>query len=795
MKITAFKSASSTSLLLIIFFISSIVFANTEPPISDPNGPYTGSVSNQVQFDGSGASDPEGNLVAYDWDFGDGGTGTGMAPTYSYAASGLYTVSLTVTDDAGATDTATTTADISERQQSEDTCKESDNSIDPRMDVDILSASYDSASDTIEVCAILCDDECKPGAQYRFHFDYDMEANGMASSLPDRDEDSCKISSIGNFTGTTSDDIIRFLCDRDGINYKKVTGPAENCTPVDEDGKFCCTVALESLVREDGSMVQECDAIDIWIDAHKKCIQDRAPDTNDSDGCSKPTGADEVLLFTGDDTAPEITCSADETIECDEEVDIDDPIITDQCDSTPTITIISGKWPGSCNGEWETSKAWTATDAAGNSSSCGTTVYQGDTTAPDIACIGTSVEATSPEGAEVDLSTLMDALDNCSKVQINCNYESGLFPIGSTDVTCNATDECGNTSNCEFSVIVIGHPAIDIEKLTNGEDADESPGPSIYVGALVTWTYVVTNTGDVPLENVIVSDNQHGSIAGPFTLQPGESSTYLFSGNAELGPYSNLGTATGTSPSGNGVQDDDPSHYEGVENPSIDIEKSTNGEDADTPTGPSINVGDPVTWTYVVTNTGDVPLANVVVTDSQLGWICNTDPLEVGNSFTCTAQGVAEFGQYSNLGTATGTSPSGNGVQDDDPSHYEGVENFQACCLFDGSCAERSPEECLAQGGVPQNPDTDCSQQEDLCITTACCLPDNTCAEVLNNYCEGVSQGPGSECNQVACPVYPTGACCLPDNLCAEMTSEECIRLFGNFYDGMECQQVNCDPT
>ena len=51
--------------------------------------------------------------------------------------------------------------------------------------------------------------------------------------------------------------------------------------------------------------------------------------------------------------------------------------------------------------------------------------------------------------------------------------------------------------------------------------------------------------------------------------------------------------------------------------PSIDIEKSTNGEDADTPTGPSITVSGTVNWTYLVTNTGNVPLTNVTVTDNQ----------------------------------------------------------------------------------------------------------------------------------------------------------------------------------
>ena len=47
--------------------------------------------------------------------------------------------------------------------------------------------------------------------------------------------------------------------------------------------------------------------------------------------------------------------------------------------------------------------------------------------------------------------------------------------------------------------------------------------------------------------------------------------------------------------------------------PSIDIEKATNGHDADSPTGPEVTVGDAVSWTYVVTNTGEVALANVVV--------------------------------------------------------------------------------------------------------------------------------------------------------------------------------------
>jgi PKD repeat protein len=83
-----------------------------EPPVADPNGPYAGTVGSSVSFDGSGSSDPDGTIVDYAWDFGDGNAGTGVSPSHSYATAGTFTVTLTVTDDYGTTDSAGTTATI-----------------------------------------------------------------------------------------------------------------------------------------------------------------------------------------------------------------------------------------------------------------------------------------------------------------------------------------------------------------------------------------------------------------------------------------------------------------------------------------------------------------------------------------------------------------------------------------------------------------------------------------------------------------------------------------------------------
>ena len=87
------------------------------PPVSNPKDSYTGSTGQPVSFDGSGSSDPDGTLVTYDWDFGDGSSGTGVSPSHAYQAAGTYTVTLIVTDDGGLTDTATTTAVVSDVQR------------------------------------------------------------------------------------------------------------------------------------------------------------------------------------------------------------------------------------------------------------------------------------------------------------------------------------------------------------------------------------------------------------------------------------------------------------------------------------------------------------------------------------------------------------------------------------------------------------------------------------------------------------------------------------------------------
>jgi PKD repeat protein len=83
-----------------------VIGDGSTPPTADAGGPYIGSTGDPVSFDGSGSSDPDGDIATYVWDFGDGSpTKNGRKPTHTYAAAANYNVQLTVTDDSGESDT------------------------------------------------------------------------------------------------------------------------------------------------------------------------------------------------------------------------------------------------------------------------------------------------------------------------------------------------------------------------------------------------------------------------------------------------------------------------------------------------------------------------------------------------------------------------------------------------------------------------------------------------------------------------------------------------------------------
>jgi PKD repeat protein len=86
------------------------MFIGPPPPAANqpPTASFTASCpSLTCSFDASGSSDPNGDPLTYAWTFGDGGTGTGKTPSHTYAAAGSDSVTLTVNDGRGGTNSTT----------------------------------------------------------------------------------------------------------------------------------------------------------------------------------------------------------------------------------------------------------------------------------------------------------------------------------------------------------------------------------------------------------------------------------------------------------------------------------------------------------------------------------------------------------------------------------------------------------------------------------------------------------------------------------------------------------------
>ena len=228
------------------------------------------------------------------------------------------------------------------------------------------------------------------------------------------------------------------------------------------------------------------------------------------------------------------------------------------------------------------------------------------------------------------------------------------------------------------------NPRIQLKKRVNGLDADNAPGPEFNLGDKITITYKIINRGDTALSNIVVTDDMLGVIpCDPGTLASGEKFTCpgIMETLTETGPVGMRAVVEGTSPQGVTVNDDDPINFVVVDpnptSPSINLMKAVNGDDANSAPGPQFEVGDTITITYKITNTGNTDLSNIVVDDETFGVIdCSPGTLTPGEMFTCPGvdEIVTEAGAVNMRAEVEGTSPQGVTVDDDDPINFTVVD-------------------------------------------------------------------------------------------------------------------------
>jgi hypothetical protein len=291
---------------------------------------------------------------------------------------------------------------------------------------------------------------------------------------------------------------------------------------------------------------------------------------------------------------------------------------------------------------------------------------------------------------------------------------SGAYVSGGVTTTVTGTE-----GDCYYGAT----PDIAIVKQTDNTDGKCL---NLIVGSPVTWTYDVTNSGELGIDGATLtviddagtpgtgtdaldditpdaildgSGHNTGDINQNDVLDPGETWHYTASGTVTAGEYTNTATVNGTAfdefQNTAPVTANESDCYNGS-TPSIDIVKETNGTDD---LCPVLMVGDAVTWTYDVTNNSAFGITDVVVTDDNgdgpgandfnpdavldgsghnTGDINQNDVLDPNETWHYTASGIVAEGHYENVATVTGTATDENGytapVTNNESDCYLGLE-------------------------------------------------------------------------------------------------------------------------
>ena len=229
-------------------------------------------------------------------------------------------------------------------------------------------------------------------------------------------------------------------------------------------------------------------------------------------------------------------------------------------------------------------------------------------------------------------------------------------------------------------------------------------------GDTIGYQYEVTNAGNVDVSGVSVTDNKITSpsvvTCSDTVLVPGQTTTCtatytITAANVSAGNVTNVATAGGTTTDGHHVVSAPKSTTVTIPpvppapSPRLAVQKSGLLHT----TGAQPKPGDTIGYSYVVTNTGNVTVSNIAVSDPRAGLSAVTCPvtsLAPGGSTTCTAtykitQADIDAGHVANTAFATG-SPSAGGTTTSPPSSADvRVPQFHELSLVKTSVPARTP--------------------------------------------------------------------------------------------------------
>jgi len=206
-------------------------------------------------------------------------------------------------------------------------------------------------------------------------------------------------------------------------------------------------------------------------------------------------------------------------------------------------------------------------------------------------------------------------------------------------------------------VYALDESSLDISKSADMETAS--------IGDNITYTYVIVNTDNVTIEGLILTDDKLGNIPlADTTLAPGDNTTATANHTVVLadfpGPLENTATVSGTSQKSDNITASASTSVELIPyEESIGLTKNADRVSA--------SIGDNITYTYVITNTGDLDIDDLSLTDDKLGVISLfPTTLAPGDNTTATANHtviVTDFpGPLVNTATVSGKSQNSDNI-------------------------------------------------------------------------------------------------------------------------------------
>ena len=366
--------------------------------------------------------------------------------------------------------------------------------------------------------------------------DYTIECSEDLTLLDATAQDNCSdvsisvssVTTLGGATGnytltrtfTATDDAGNSTSASQTITVQDTTAPEFTTVPADYTVECTDDMPMEAATAIDacGPVTVEVTSLTTPGNASGNYVITRTFTATDDAGNS--TSASQTITVQ-DTTAPEFTfVPADYTVECSEEMPMDDATASDNC-AVVSIEVESETTPGNATGNYVITRTFTATDDAGNSTSTSQTITVVDTTAP-ILNVPADYTVECSDEMPMDDAT---ASDNCGEVTIEVTSETDAGDAAGNYVitrTFTATDDAGNSTSASQTITV-----------------QDTTAPEF---TFVPADYTVECSEEMPMDDAVAADN-----CGEVTVEVSNETT---PGNA-TGNYVITRTFTATDDAGN----------------------------------------------------------------------------------------------------------------------------------------------------------------------------------------------------------------------------------------------------